>query len=690
MKKIKLWPHVTVAVLAALAVITGIVLYQKHEQTAEAAALPNAARIQRVDGEVALNNSLNSDDENWTAAVPNQPFSVGDRIYTRNNARTSLAFSGRNFARLEPNTSFDVVTLRDDLTQVALRDGSAIFDVGYLAPSQLFEVATPNGAVDFIEPGLYDVGLDGKGAATISVLNGLAQVVGLGGSGRINKGELLTLAAQTAGQVVLSKLNRQNAGYFVDDYYRYQYPNVYDGRYLHYDTYLNDPYYWDPYRRNVSYKYASSSIPGIDELDYYGDWQYLNGSGYVWCPRVDTSWSPYQDGQWFNDYPYGLTWVSNEPWGYAPYHYGRWIYSGNRWFWIPDGVNTSPRYSPALVAFVPLQNDVGWVPLGPSDPYVPRYYDSNWQPHYFSREDLTPSQLANINVPGAVTVVSLDQLDRNINGRVIRVLDPGAVTRVQPTLEPLTFTPLRNAVLHSAWGRGKTHLPPGIAKKLDETPVVISRAEEAPPFRRDLARSLRLETVPDKAKGEKLKLKDDRNAEQAQGGDEQRRQRLAELSAEAARGNREARHEARQLEQQLKRDQVETRRQAELQQRAAEEQQRQAAQQQRRQQMDAERAARQQQRAGQEQQRQAAQQQRRQQMDAERAARQQQRAGQEQQRQAAQQQRRQQMDAERAARQQQRAGQEQQKQAAQERKQPPTQPQPQGEGKGKGKGKGKP
>ena len=71
---------------------------------------------------------------NWIAATPNQPFSVGDRIYTRDNARTSLAFSGRNFARLDPNTSLDVVTLADRRTQLALRDGSAFFDVGYLAP----------------------------------------------------------------------------------------------------------------------------------------------------------------------------------------------------------------------------------------------------------------------------------------------------------------------------------------------------------------------------------------------------------------------------------------------------------------------------------------------------------------------------------------------------------------------------
>jgi hypothetical protein len=70
-----------------------------------------------------------------------------------------------------------------------------VFDVGYLNSGDLFEVATPYGAVDFQQPGLYNVGID-NGQVLVSVLSGLAQVVGLGGSGQISKGELLTLSAR--------------------------------------------------------------------------------------------------------------------------------------------------------------------------------------------------------------------------------------------------------------------------------------------------------------------------------------------------------------------------------------------------------------------------------------------------------------------------------------------------------------
>jgi hypothetical protein len=512
MNNLKVWPHLTiVAVICAVLAGVGVAMWMKHEQTASANSLPNAARIQRVEGEVALDNTNagNAENEQWIAATENQPFSVGDRIYTRDNGRASLAFTGRNFARLNPNTSLDVLALNDERTQLALRDGSAMFDVGYLDSGDLFEVATPYGAVDFQQPGLYNVGID-NGQVLVSVLSGLAQVVGLGGSGQISKGELLTLVGTTAADVVLSQLDGRDAGYQVDDYYAYQYPRYYDGRYRDYNAYLSDPYYFDPYRRNVSYQYANSYIPGLYDLDYYGDWQNINGYGYAWSPRVDAGWAPYQTGYWYSDYPYGPTWVSTEPWGYAPYHYGRWAFVGDRWYWVPEATSVTPVYSPALVSFIPFgQNEIGWVPLAPGDVYVPHYYTS-WQPYYLTRDDLY-LRTANLNVPNAVTVVSVDDFTRgNIDWKRARRADRNALASVNPVLDPLLLTPLRNAVVNSAWGRGKIDIPPGIARKLRDTTVVTSTTPAAPPFRPDFAKSMRVNSVPDHAKGQKFQVRDER------------------------------------------------------------------------------------------------------------------------------------------------------------------------------------
>src|SRR2546423_10223782 len=315
MRQVKVWPHVTlVALLCALVSGAAAALWMRHQLNNEAPTLNSAARIERVDGEVGINRGVKDGaGAQWIQATTNTPVSAGDRIYARDNSRASVACAGRNFARLNPRTALDVMYLADDRTQLALRDGSALFDVGALAPGQLFEVATPQGAVDFDQPGLYEVGYNDNGSAYVSVLNGLARVVGLGGTGQIGKGEMLTLLGQTAADVVLSRLDRGYAGGLLNDYYGYRYPQIYDGRYANYDAYLNDPFYYDPYNRYTSYRYVTDAIPGVEDLDYYGDWQDVSGYGYCWPPRVDAGWGPDQQGCWGLDCPHWLTPVSGLP-----------------------------------------------------------------------------------------------------------------------------------------------------------------------------------------------------------------------------------------------------------------------------------------------------------------------------------------------------------------------------------------
>jgi len=84
------------------------------------------------------------------------------------------------------------------------------------------------------------------------------------------------------------------------------------------------------------------------------------------------------------------------------------------------------------------------------------------------------------------------------------------LSNINPVLDPLTVTPLRNAVIHSAWGRGKIGLPPGIAKKLNDTTVVTSSVPVAPPFRKNLARDMRVETSNDRFNNRKVQVRDER------------------------------------------------------------------------------------------------------------------------------------------------------------------------------------
>jgi co-chaperonin GroES (HSP10) len=171
-------PQAAIAgVLIVVVVISGLALLLtkgSSEAKANPALQPHAARLDRVDGNVGIARTTDDEQElDWTEATVNTPVTVGDRIYARDYAHASIALDGQNYVRLNPATSLDVLALEDRRTQFALRSGSAVFDVGALPSGELYEVATPCGAVDFKEPGLYQIGMDGGGI--ISVLNGLAR-----------------------------------------------------------------------------------------------------------------------------------------------------------------------------------------------------------------------------------------------------------------------------------------------------------------------------------------------------------------------------------------------------------------------------------------------------------------------------------------------------------------------------------
>ena len=573
MDRIKIWPHATLIVLGC-AIVAGAaaLLWTKYERTAEARALPNAARIERVDGQVGLNHSLDasSTKADWIEATANTPITVGDRVYARDNSRSEIAFSGRNFATIDANTSLDILDLSQPRTQVALRDGSALFDIGSISSGQSFEVATPCGAVDLEQPGIYQVALDQNDNAVATTLSGEAQVVGQGGSGRIDKGEVLTIPCQGNSGAVMSRVDAGQAGALLDNHFRYRYPRKYDGRYRNYYTYLDDPDYYDPYRNDPSYNYVSEYIPGVDDLDDYGDWQYVSDYGYAWHPRVDAGWVPYQSGYWSMDYPFGLTWVSNEPWGYAPYHYGRWAYASNEWFWVPEPVRTYPTYSPALVDFIPVsQSSVAWVALGPGDPYSSWYYGPNWQPVYLNPTNLNPTsvvqeRVVNINVPGAVTVVDTRNFNRVIDPTMISRIDSQTIARVRPVQDPLAVDSLRRVAFETRAAERRISVPQAITQRIENTPVVTGTAPLAPPFRRDLARALQVESVPDRARNQKLQFRDERTATVPQGAlnrapngtapniaaEQARERQMAELARQSSRGDRSARTQLNELRKQ--------------------------------------------------------------------------------------------------------------------------------------------
>ena len=109
-----------------------------------------------------------------------------------------------------------------------------------------------------------------------------------------------------------------------------------------------------------------------DALDAQGDWFDSDRYGYVWQPAVgkrNKDWRPYTDGRWqWTDY--GWTWQSNEAFGWAAYHYGRWARLPQLgWVWVPGS-----EWAPAWVSWrVRGVQYVGWAPL-PPEAYSARGY----------------------------------------------------------------------------------------------------------------------------------------------------------------------------------------------------------------------------------------------------------------------------------------------------------------------------
>jgi hypothetical protein len=123
------------------------------------------------------------------------------------------------------------------------------------------------------------------------------------------------------------------------------------------------------------------------KLDPYGEWRETSDYGYVWQPREaerSRSWRPYTDGHWvYSDA--GWTWISEEPFGWATYHYGRWTRLRNiGWVWVPGD-----EWAPAWVSWRKSDDYVGWAPLPPEARFDRRTGIHNWSDNYY---DTGPEQ----------------------------------------------------------------------------------------------------------------------------------------------------------------------------------------------------------------------------------------------------------------------------------------------------------
>jgi hypothetical protein len=113
------------------------------------------------------------------------------------------------------------------------------------------------------------------------------------------------------------------------------------------------------------------AVPVVEiraESDFYeplaphGEWVVIGSYGRCWRPgHVARDWRPYCNGNWQRT-DAGWYWVSDEPWAWATYHYGRWDFTDQYgWYWVPR-----TQWAPAWVSWHAGGGYVGWAPLQPS------------------------------------------------------------------------------------------------------------------------------------------------------------------------------------------------------------------------------------------------------------------------------------------------------------------------------------
>ena len=326
---------------------------------------PGVARLSVMNGDVSLRRGDSGD---FIAAALNAPLVITDRVITGPQSRAEIQFDSGNMIRVGSNAEVRLSELEYRRYQVQIAGGTTTFRV-LRQTGAAVEISTPSVAIHPLTLGVYRVTVHEDGSCEITVRMGEADILTPKGSERLRAGT--TMQARGTAQ---EPEFRNVAAIPFDEWDRWNQNR---------DQELE---------RSRSSQYVSPDIYGTEDLDNNGRWVSVDGYGAVWAPTVDPGWAPYRNGRWVWEDYYGWTWVSYDPWGWAPYHYGRWFYAPvYGWCWWPGSMRARAYWSPALVAFFGWGpyggftagigfgwGNVGWVPLGPYEPFYRWYGRGAW------------------------------------------------------------------------------------------------------------------------------------------------------------------------------------------------------------------------------------------------------------------------------------------------------------------------
>jgi hypothetical protein len=316
----------------------------------------NVARVSLVHGNVSMQRG---DSSEWSAVAQNTPLVAGDQIATADRSRAEVQLDFANVLRLAGNSQAKIADLGKSHIQLQVALGYASYSVFKNNEADI-EIDTPNVSMRPTRPGVYRVQVNSDSETNVIVRAGEAELTTPQGSTTVKEGQVISIRGTDNPEY---KVESAPPG---DDWDRWNGDR---------DRAIENASSW----QNTNRYYT-----GASDLDNNGRWINVPGYGQVWQPNNQgPDWAPYQDGRWVWEPGWGWTWVSYEPWGWAPYHYGRWFYWNTGWVWWPGPVYPyyRPLWAPAYVSFFGFGGGfgfgagfgVGWLPIGPFDPFFPWY-----------------------------------------------------------------------------------------------------------------------------------------------------------------------------------------------------------------------------------------------------------------------------------------------------------------------------
>jgi hypothetical protein len=356
------------------------------------------ARLAEYAGDVQLSNGR----DGWQPVQRNYPITSGDNVWVSDGSRAELDV-GMLTVWLSGGANVYFEQFDDQRFVARLASGAVAVRVREWDTNDAMRVATPHGEVALLQPGLYVI-TAGRDYAPSVLSNrfGQAELNTFGRAQIVNRGEVIAF---------------DNNGARFDRYANNYASGGFDAWVSARDRRIER---WESRNRGT----LNAGLIGVRDLDDHGYWDSHYEYGRVWYPTaVSAGWAPYRNGRWSHVQPWGWTWIDDAPWGFAPFHYGRWVRVGGRWAWCPGQYTTRAVYAPALVTFfggngwslsVGSAPAFSWVPLGWNEPYAPWYtYSPTYWRHvnrpyvrYTNEDPWRPPTYIHASHPGAVTAVA--------------------------------------------------------------------------------------------------------------------------------------------------------------------------------------------------------------------------------------------------------------------------------------------